>query len=413
MAMFCTLKNSTKNIPSLTLIFLLFFSPIAASAGSYADSAHGNTGYGVERTAAWAGSYAQGNCAHCHEQHTAEANGYLLLANSFSGQDGNPYDTSSTACFACHVVGGSLQTDGITNNDFSATFGGATASTNSILAAFNQTSYHNLYDVQRYITGLKGTKSFANFPAGSNPCSGCHNVHLAKANKRDTDNPLYTAISKPSDHNNLWGDDTPGERMTSINYGTSYQPPNYYSSGLEPDGGSVKTTQAEATPDYITFCTDCHNADNFIYSTKAVRYLKRFNWDLEQHGAGAAENWAAEAEILSPYSDASLGSYTLSCMDCHEPHGSENSYLIRTSVNSGSVYLPASVDDDIQDWDHLCSRCHIATGSSNAMKKFHHNLTGFVCLDCHFTKPPTGDPITKNCITCHYHSSTTGGYKTF
>ncbi|NOQ50998.1 MAG: hypothetical protein GQ578_02100, partial [Desulfuromonadaceae bacterium] len=92
MAMFSALGTSAKKLPGLIFLLSMFFSPQAVSAGPYADSAHGNTVYGVERTtlAALASPYAQGNCGHCHEQHTAVADGHLLLADSFSGTTTNP-----------------------------------------------------------------------------------------------------------------------------------------------------------------------------------------------------------------------------------------------------------------------------------------------------------------------------------
>ena len=407
--MFSTLRTLTKKLLGLTFLFSLSFSPLSVSAGPYLDSAHGNTGYGVERTAL-ASSHTQGNCGHCHDQHTAAADGYLLLTDNFSDVTTNPYSTSDPACFACHSNVDQLQT-GITNNNYSATFGGAAATTTSIRAAFNQTSYHNLYDIKEFITDTTVTKPFDDFPTESNPCSGCHNAHIAKANKRSPGNPSSTAISRPSDHNNLWGDDTT-ERMTSAAYGTSYQPPYYSGSSslLEPDGlSSDKATQAAKTPDYITFCTDCHNATNVIWSTKSSRNLKTFDWDLEQHGAGAATD-STKVEMIAPYSDANLGSFILSCLDCHEPHGSNNSYLLRTSVNASPVDLPAGTEDDAQEWDHLCSSCHLAASD---LRNFHHLVSGdFDCLDCHYTKPPTV-PLVRNCITCHYHGSAAGLHKTF
>ena len=409
--MFSALRTSAKKLPSLILLFTLFFSPQAVFAGPFADSAHGNTVYGVERTtlAALATPYTRGNCGHCHEQHTAVADGHLLFSDDFSDKTESPYIQSDSACFFCHASTGALQTGGgILNYDYSATFGGAAATTPGILAAFDKASYHNLYDLQQYITGASGTKSFDSFPAGSNSCRGCHNIHIAKANKRTPGDPTYTAMSLPSDHNNLWGDDA-SERMTSATYGTAYQPLYYVGGGLEPDGlSSIKAVQAAKTPDYVTFCVDCHNATNAIWSTKAGRFLKTFDWDLEQHGAGAAENWTVETEMIAPYTDAGLGTYLLSCLDCHEPHGSVNSYLLRSSVNAGAVSLPTSAPDNEQDWDYLCSRCHVATGDGNSMKKFHHKVKiTFECVDCHV------DGGMASCINCHYHGSSAGGYKTF
>ncbi|NOQ51233.1 MAG: hypothetical protein GQ578_03290, partial [Desulfuromonadaceae bacterium] len=99
-----------------------------------------------------------------------------------------------------------------------------------------------------------------------------------------------------------------------------------------------------------------------------------------------------------PYSDTSRGSYVLSCLDCHEPHGSANAYLIRNSVNAGAVSVP---DWSPVGWDNLCNRCH---------DRGHHKTSEFNlnCTDCHI--PHVGK---QECTYCHYHGSFAGGYKTF
>jgi Outer membrane cytochrome MtrC/MtrF-like, domains II/IV len=389
----------------LAVLILPMLHPLwAAAAGPYAASAHGNKEYGVLRTIL-DGSYIRGNCGHCHEQHSNAADGYLLIADGFdSTKITNPYNQLDNVCFQCHATSGSVQLGGIVNNPYGTTFGGETTTVTSIMAAFNQASYHNLYDLKRYITGDSGSRTFSNFPEKSNPCSGCHNIHIAKANKRTPGKPTYTAISKPSEHNSLWGDDTsPNEQMTA--YGTDYQPPLYAGSTthLEPDGtGSDKATQAAKTPDYNTFCIDCHNSSNIIYSTTLLRNLRTFDWDLEVHGAGAAVNWTEQTEMMSPYTETGLGSYLLSCMDCHEPHGSSNEFLLRSSVNNNSVVLP----NNLSDWKQFCVSCH--NGGATFLD-VHHEVANTDCNDCH----EGGTMEVVNCINCHYHGSYSEGHKTF
>lgn len=406
-------------IPFLLFLGIFIPAPLRA-AGPYSDSAHGDASNGVNRSALTT-TYAIGNCAHCHEQHASmdgSPSEYLLLADGFSDKTTNTYSQSDSACFYCHVVSGSMQNGGIGNENYSATFGGAPAATSDILEAFNQASYHNLYDLQRYITGQSGSKSFSNFPAGSNPCSGCHNVHRAKDNRSAPGNPTLTAISKPSDHESLFGDDSPGERMTDPGYGSSYQPPYYYSSSaLEPDGASLdRATQAEKTPDYNEFCTDCHNSSNTIWSTTLGRNLRTIDWASEKHGQGNADT---HIMVDPPYTagSGSLG-YILSCTDCHEPHGSPYAFLIRTSVNGAN--LAGSITTfGTSNWKHLCARCH-----DNNNEAIHHTATdrpylqnrcgschgpGFsviTCTNCHFHGSWVNDPSNSNDITPNYSPTT-------
>ncbi len=410
-------KLITKKLWSLkhlvaTCAALLLCLATQVNAGSYTASAHGSSNYGVKRSSLT--SYGKGNCGHCHAQHTGGSSS-LLFSTNFSGKTTNtvPYTADDNVCFQCHQDV-SVQTidSNLTNENYSATFGGASAEVDSILDAFNQNSYHNLYDVQNYIAGSNGervTPIYDDFPASSNPCSGCHNAHLAKANKRSISTPAETVMSKPSEHEDLWGDDGgTTELMTA--FGGDYQPPLYSGSTtfLEPDGlSAIAITQAGKTPNYNALCIDCHNMENTIYSTELGRDLRKFDWSLESHGEGHAYNWTAEDEMLSPYTDTNLGNYVLSCMDCHEPHGSSNGYLIRTSVNAATVSLAVGATS----WDALCSNCHLAAAN---LRNFHHQTrlaAGYLCSDCHVGATKSG--IMQPCINCHYHGSSSGGFKTF
>lgn len=401
-----TVRLLVRQVLTSLCFFLFLFNPNLVNAGPYTASAHGDSEYGVMRSALPA-SYVRGNCGHCHKQHDVVVEGLLFEAN-FSGNTTNPYTADHNVCFQCHRAVNPVQVDGgITNNDYSATFSSASATTNGIMAAFNQASYHNLYDLQQYIIGNSGSKSFADFPDWINPCSGCHNAHLAKANKRALGDPTETAISKPSSHGNLWGDDSPAERMSA--YWPGYQPPNFGNGNLEPDGHSADAaTQAEKTPNYNAFCVDCHNASNSIYSTELGRNLRTFDWSSEVHGQGRAVDWRVRAEMQAPYTDSGLGRYVLSCMDCHEPHGSRNVYLIRASVNAGAVSLLPGAES----WNELCVRCHVDIGE---LHEHHHKVSpNYACADCHLVRPMHGTAgAMQPCINCHFHGSSAGGLQTF
>lgn len=417
-----------------TCAFILLLLPILVNAGPYTDSAHGNSGYGVLRSstsniAVGSGTvYTRGNCVHCHEQHASidgvepepsspvGPSNFLLFSNAIPDAPApqNTYSETETACLACH--GGTQNESVIVNNNFSVTFGGAaTAGVDTILKALNQLSYHNLNDISVLVSG---NVAF-NVPSGATPCSACHNPHLAKANSDPLNigDPTFTALSRPTDHLNLYGDDTSERMPNSTDSPTEYyQPPNRVGGGLEPDGGLIAAEQAAKTPNYNTFCIDCHNQDNdTIWSEALGRNLKTFDWSLEQHGGGVAHD-GIKTEMLSPFIDSNLGEYTLSCLDCHEPHGSSNIYLIRTTVNGGSVSLQTTD----HEWDNLCQRCHVAS-DSNALQNIHHEYKEILlprCLACHFSSNPTtiratAPPKVRDCSTCHYHGAATQAYKTF
>jgi Doubled CXXCH motif (Paired_CXXCH_1) len=351
--------NNMKTI-FLCLAILMFLVGGVSYAGTYLDSAHGNSTYGVDRTSTT--QYATGHCAHCHEQHasiggtqpdpadaTPVPSKFCLLADNFdTTATPGAYDQDDNACFYCHCNAiNTLQDPDFFNYSYSRTFGGYTSDTTaSIMDAFNLTSYHNLKDVIDYAAATWTTT----FTTDNNPCCACHNPHLAKRNKVNPGNPAYTAISKPSAHDELWGDD---DTEGMDNYPFTYQAPYYYAvtpTNYEPANNA--TSDGSNLPNYAAFCLDCHV--NAVPKSVGVP-AKAINWaTTDQHGQAAAGSETDHGELKAPYVNANSGDYALSCTDCHEPHGSSNEWLLRTEVNAKkdiSITTPGV-------WYEFCTACH-------------------------------------------------------
>ncbi|MBC2694021.1 MAG: cytochrome c3 family protein [Desulfobacteraceae bacterium] len=372
--------NNIKTIFLCLVILMLLVSGVSY-AGTYLESAHGNSTHGVNRKSTL--QYATGHCAHCHEQHasidgtepepnTGDAAGpdkFCLLANNFdTSAIPGAYVQDDNACFYCHYGTGTFQGTPFSNYSYSVTFGGNTDTTTAtIFDAFNLTSYHNLKDVIDYAAATWTTT----FTTDNNPCCTCHNTHLAKRNKANPDNPVYTAISKPSAHDELWGDDDT-ERMDD--YPLTYQAPYYYAvtpTSYEPANNA--TSDGSNLPNYAAFCLDCH-----VNDIDGAGPLSAIDWAFEdQHGQGDATAVSSEGSLIAPYADASSGNYALSCTDCHEPHGSSNKWLLRTEVNAKSgISITTGV------WYEFCTACHIV----DLISGNHSSLnTGSTCNDagCH------------------------------
>jgi len=374
----------------------LLCSPLNLEAGDYMDSAHGAADIGVYRAnigdAPPQGfGYSRGNCAHCHEQHASIAGSepnpapggpanFAIFANNFSGVQTGGYVETDNFCFFCHNNNASAQQ--VLNNDYSQTFGCAGQGTTSILATMNQQSAHNLYDILNNFAD--GT--FPWFRDESNPCNGCHNPHLAKQNQSAPTDPTFSAISKPSDHFTLWGTT---ETMES-SYNTGYEPP-LCTTTREPAGSADANAGRASTPDYISFCTDCHNSTRQISSTPLAGTLTTIDWLTgDRHGA---TNARAEVTLNTPYSPGT--SYILSCLDCHEPHGAPNIMLLRRRVN-GSDLIDGTITENIttldsNQWGFLCRKCHPddGAGKANQWEEVHH-----LANDAPFPSP-------KQCHSCH------------
>lgn len=430
----------------LTTLVFVFCCPALISAGSYGDSAHGNSAAGVSRTATSNEGYARGNCGHCHEQHSSLAgsepspgNGaapFTLFNQNFdTSAITSPYQESANFCFFCHNT---LTSSGqqVNNFDYSQNFGCATLGEVDIRSTMNQASNHNLYDVYNW-----ARTEFSWFTDSSNPCNACHNPHLAKDNAGNAQDPAFSAISKPSDHSTLWG---VGITETMGNtYGVSYEPLFCDDShaNREPAASNNAVQGRENTPDYIGFCTDCHTSTANIYSTNLGRYLKKIDWNVggDKHGAQLTDghDFIPAGHIITPRIGGgglvqppyTIGNdYVVSCLDCHEPHGSDNIMLLRRRVNGGdldiSITAPGVViganDPNIDDIGYLCLRCHYDDKAQGAFNQTVDNHWRFVHhadsvgwdtpygglngnCSCHsWSGNGMGRPL---CGDCHFHGS--------
>jgi hypothetical protein len=123
-----------------------------------------------------------------------------------------------------------------------------------------------------------------------------------------------------------------------------YQAPYYgsFESGLfEPAGDA--TSDGSNLPDYVTFCLDCHQYAQ--YDPERGKNVKAINYAMERHGGYPSNTCTnmgfAEGSLKAPYVDVPNSNYVLSCLDCHEPHGTLNRmHLIRRVIN-GQV-IPAN-----------------------------------------------------------------------
>lgn len=392
--------------------------PLSAFAGAkiYTNSSHGNSNYGVKRSGtsspALTTGYAQGNCAHCHEQHASiEGSEPAPVDNAPSPYalfTTNHVDQTDNLCLKCHVGLGSIQSVGsIVNRSYSYRAGGWTSDPlDDIKEAFSSSgSSHGLDNIQTFLSGKWNYNDY------SNPCAGCHNPHAAQGDPANSPNSAKSSgsrgwlLSRPSEHGStpwpLWGDDS-SEKMS--NYTSSYQAPYRFGSttAFEPDGSS--TENGSNLTDFNTFCTDCHNTNpEQPYSTRLGRDLYQINWSSQdKHGKISADGGIA---MLAPY-DATMGK-VLSCTDCHEPHGSPNKYLIRAEVNGSA--LSGTIGTGSKDLGLLCRQCHQDDGGSTAnyWEQAHHygadppyKQQG-PCGTCHVGGG--GFPIP--CIRCHFHGS--------
>ena len=401
----------------------------------YLDSAHGSPQKGVARTEKEREGFARANCSHCHEFHggtnvSGSGSGadksypYTLYALNFDVKSGTGlYSESTNFCFSCHYNNGSAQR--VLNRDISQTMGCNTQQgPTDILGAFNQTSKHNLYDIWKFLD--EDDNAYPWFTQESNPCSACHNPHMARSNKDNPRDVSYSPLSRPGKHDELW------TQSMDEGYSMQYEPPFCSNEdNREPSAAQNADQARKGMIDYISLCTDCHNERKTVYSSMLERNLVQINWSNtgDIHGDKVA-NKIGGLMVKPPYKLNSRQNYILSCLDCHEPHGSANTALLRNQVNgdtllgpiSTSITLPLGTSEDTQNIEmgYLCMRCHeqdpeTGTNSLNPPRweNVHHLLTdspyipGTDCATCHvLDNATTALPLPIACVNCHFHGST-------
>ncbi len=421
-------------VGALVLLFLLisvqnvYAPPEPPIAPTYSNSAHGDTSYGVKRSATgFPTDYNNGNCAHCHEQHASIA-GDEPLPDTPAGPDDyllfsdNHVDQTTNFCFDCHNNTTTYAATAIVNRSYSYRAGEWTDDTlNDIKEAFDtaNTSYHQLDDIVTFITDEWG------YTADSNPCVACHNPHTVQGDPENASTSVKSSatrgypVSRPTEHANLsttgtwniWGDQQTGETETMDDYTNYYQAPyrtGGVANGYEPDGST--TTDGSNLTDYVTFCQDCHTTDMNTFGLTNTP----IDWTTtggesggDKHGKNVATDTSgANINLKAPYLAAwTTSGLVLACTDCHEPHGAPNNLmLIRAEIN-GTV-LEANYDTpSSQDLKYVCNRCHTAS-TVDDLEDIHHgdsNAPYYGVSSC-----KTGchadvkdGPI--DCDHCHFH----------
>jgi hypothetical protein len=174
-------------------------------------------------------NYGRGNCAHCHEQHasvegtepvpntggTAGPDKYELFKRVFLDQD-------TMFCYGCHRGSDTVQVSMPPQYNYSRIAGGDTTIScpDTIRESFrfvdisgnhtlncgssNGTS-HFLDDIRTFLRNQNW--GFSSTSENINPCSGCHNPHMAQKDPHTPGNRGWS-VSRPSQHsinNNAWG----------------------------------------------------------------------------------------------------------------------------------------------------------------------------------------------------------------
>ncbi len=238
-------------------------------------------------------------------------------------------------------------------------------------------------------------------------CPTCHNPGLVTGKSAEGGYPL----TLPGEPDKLWTqkliDGWPEYDNPPWPYNTPPKPLIYgqpYKDDPDPDADEDEVEKvlgpgAEDYSDYTTFCQTCHRQVSGRFG--ASNDYSRLKYDpirfISGDGGGsiATHGLARGRETVSEYlylrepfasrrqdeDGKVIANLYLACVDCHEPHGSENAWLIRTKVN-GSPGVNVKYDGKLYS---LCNKCHYIEDPWPG--GYPHGRPGImrnrVCIGCH------------------------------
>ena len=306
-------------------------------------------------------------------------------------------------CFVCH------NGEFVVNYNFSGDQKG-------IKQVFELTSRHPVIDSEK---SKLYDPLFPNVPTKSDPlwarkiqCTTCHNPAVVTGKTIEGGYPLTLPTEPevpytqklidgwPTLDNPPWPHDTPPKPLL-------YARPYIEDPDMDEEGDEVLGPDEIELPDFTAFCQTCHRqvAGRYGMSNNysrlkfdPIRFTKGDGGGVvASHGLARGRESATESLTLKePFYSLRhdeegnvIANLYLSCTDCHEPHGSENPYTIRTMVNGKKgirIYKKRFFE--------LCDACHVITNPWPGG----------------YPHGSPGDMRERNCIECHNHSAGGGRF---
>lgn len=273
------------------------------------------------------------NCGTCHNSSDPKVMAAIAKGKGATGQDVFCYDCHGTvnhhagsACTVCHVQTGDkpakekcFQCHG----DIKAKY---TSSSDTFAGLDSRKGYYATVNTKHDVQ-----------------CYNCHNTHVT-GSIIDPDNKT-TAFTATIKH--------PGNGTTVM--------------------------------DSTTFCVKCHDTTKPTggTTTPTMKNIKATYLDAgtqsEQHGFGEG---SGRGILRGPYAAAewnTKGVPTMPCLDCHDPHGGNGLYLLKTVTDQfGKPATITTANIKSNSTARWCSQCH-----TNPMNQLDTSKTGCISASCH------------------------------
>lgn len=337
--------------------------PSAGQAGTYANSAHGDSSQGVaKRTSGDGIAYAVGSCGHCHDQHASRD------ALTHAPEDALRGLSEEGLCLECH--------DGTPP-------AGSTATDN--IATLVAKSYsHNVAN----FSGLHSVSLSAEIGQGGSPfqgvkrhveCCDCHDPHTI-GDTESNHAPQSNLIAGSDPLQGVWGVEpvgemawTPATAFTDTNpatkeYQICFKCHSYYA--LQDANGITSFSGPSGT--LIT--------DQAMEFAKENRSVHPVRVGLNNQSGSVLPNALVSSQLGAKWQ--APGNQTMYCSDCHGPengadpagpHGSANIFMLKGEAANNYAFWPTDnatgngsyftlkriVDNSNNDQEKiLCKKCH-------------------------------------------------------
>jgi len=290
---------------------------------------------------------------------------------------------ASGACGTCHAA---LSTTGgvIATNAHDAHLGATSAYGPGMAAnTANSCAVCHTYTTEIAATHVNGVKNLQAGFSANGACSTCH--------KQTTNWTTVGRISCESCHS------TTGGNLSVIG-------------GITAPDKTLAATSGHGKAGVVQGCVACHDntsthingalapTDNRLKAGLTGSANAECNFCHTTAGTITADK--LKALNLKAHRASGLGS---ACSDCHDPHGTANTMMVKTTIDSTAVSFTGNSTFANAGRTGVCQVCHTATQYFTKTGGATHVDSTTNCLDCHQHNPASGLAFMANggCDACH------------
>lgn len=320
--------------------------------------------------------------------------------------------TKTCANVSCHstakpVWGGTLPTD------CTGCHGGVATSTVPIATLNHPTHLASAYGPGSYL----GTAATA--------CQSCHDFNATQPDAKHADGTVQVLSAAGSAcakcHPGALPAWTSTTRIacTSCHAATPSVLPNGVAAPYKANFTTRGHGQTAASYNASRACESCHSTSS-AHISGVLGDSMRLTLANDNSQCASCHNdptkvpTASEQNVLSHITTTG-GAATSDCKSCHDPHGTTNLYMVKTTINGKTISftnLSSGFVKTVAPFDGLCQVCHTATSHFRSGQAMDGHPTRN-CLSCHGHKGGAFafQPVTA-CDSCHGYPPVPAGFVT-